>query len=99
MFDVRPFEKEIGRLCGQFGIKRLEFFGSVLTDDFDKSSDIDCLIEFDESEGSHFHRYFDFKDALEELFDREVDVVVGSAMRNPYFKAEVESTKKLVYVA
>ncbi|MFN0277312.1 MAG: nucleotidyltransferase domain-containing protein [Pyrinomonadaceae bacterium] len=70
-----------------------------MTDDFDQDSDIDCLIEFDESKGNHFHRYFDFKDALEKLFECGVDVVVGSAMRNPYFKAEVENTKKLVYAA
>lgn len=99
MFDVSHYKNEIVELCRKYGISRFEFFGSALTDDFGKDSDIDCLIEFDQSDGNHFHRYFDFKDALEELFEREVDIVVGSAMRNPYFKAEVESTKKLVYAA
>ena len=99
MFEIAQYKDEIARLCKSFGIKRLEIFGSASTSDFNAESDIDCLIEFDGSGGSHFHRYFDFKDALEALFERDVDVVVGSAMRNPYFKAEVESRKKLVYAA
>lgn len=97
-FESRHRDK-IAQICRKFGIKKLEFFGSAVSGEFGEDSDIDCVIEFDESEGNHFHRYFDFKEALETLFEREVDVVVGSAMRNPYFKAEVESTKKLVYAA
>jgi len=98
MFDIGPYKKEIERLCETFGIAKLEIFGSAVTDEFRPDSDVDVVIEFDGSGGNHFHRYFDLKYALEELFGREVDIVVGDAMRNPYFKAEVKRTKKPVYV-
>ncbi len=96
MFNFEPHSKETSRLCKKFGIKKLEFFGSVLSDDFNDGSDIDCLIEFDETGGNHFHGFFDLKYALEELFGRDVDLVVDSAIRNPYFRAAIDSSRRLV---
>lgn len=97
MFDVQRYDKEIAELCEKFAIKKLEFFGSVLTDKFDDESDIDCLIEFEKDGGNYFHRFFDLKYALEELFGRKVDLVVGSAIRNPYFRASIDRSRQLIY--
>lgn len=44
-----------------------------------------------------FTNYFDFKFALEELLHRDVDLVEYEAIRNPYFKAEVDETKQPIY--
>jgi predicted nucleotidyltransferase len=40
-----------------------------------------------------------FKEALEQLFGRSVDLVVPSAIRNPYFLESVERGKALLYAA
>lgn len=99
MFDVERFSEEIGELCKKYEIKRLEFFGSALTDEFNEGSDIDCLIEFEKDGGNYFHRFFDLKYALEELFGRNVDLVVGSAIKNPYFQAAVNRSRQVIYAA
>ena len=99
MFDVSSYKDEVARLCVRFGIRRLEFFGSASTDDFDEDSDIDCLIEFVEGGGNHFHRYFDLKYALEEIFGRNVDLVVDTAIKNPYFRQAVDRSRQLIYAA
>lgn len=99
MFDFEQHTSEIADLCKRFGIRRLDFFGSVLTGEFDENSDIDCLIEFEKNGGNYFHRYFDLKYGLEALFGRNVDLVVGSAIRNPYFRAAVDRSRQLVYAA
>lgn len=40
---------EISRLCRQFGVKRLDVFGSVATEAFDPArSDIDFVVDFEE---------------------------------------------------
>jgi predicted nucleotidyltransferase len=39
-------EAEIARLCQRNGIRKLALFGSVLSDRFSESSDIDVLVEF-----------------------------------------------------
>ncbi len=99
MFEINRYKDEIEKLCGEFGIVRLELFGSVLSDEFDNESDIDCLIEFGKDGGNHFHRYFDLKYALEGLFGRKVDLVVDSAIKNPYFRQAVDQTRQLIYAA
>lgn len=99
MFDLEPHKHEIASLCREFGIRRLEIFGSALTNDFTPASDIDCLIEFEENGGSYFQRYFDLKYGLEKLFGRRVDVIVDSAIRNPYFREAVNRSRRLIYAA
>ena len=39
-------QSEIAKLCQRNGIRKLALFGSVLTDRFSDSSDIDVLVEF-----------------------------------------------------
>ncbi|MEO7660295.1 MAG: nucleotidyltransferase domain-containing protein [Pyrinomonadaceae bacterium] len=99
MLDVTQYKEKVAKLCVKYGIRRLEFFGSVLSPDFDEESDIDCLIEFSSDPGNHFDRYFDLKYELEEVFGREVDLVVDTAITNPYFRQAVDNSRKLIYAA
>lgn len=99
MFNINQYEKIISRLCKDYGIARFEIFGSALGEDFGTESDVDCLIDFAEDGGNYFERYFDFKDELEKLFGRKVDLVVEKAIRNPYFKQNVNETKQVIYAA
>ncbi len=40
--------EELATYCREHGIRRLAIFGSALRDDFDRESDIDVLVEFEE---------------------------------------------------
>jgi predicted nucleotidyltransferase len=46
MAHIEVPEAEIARLCQRNGIRKLALFGSVLSDRFSESSDIDVLVEF-----------------------------------------------------
>ena len=95
-----PHIAEIPGLCRRYGVARLELFGSAATDAFDpQRSDLDFLVEFDANPGGLFKRYFGFKESLEKLYGREVDLVMVGAMRNPYFIESVNKTRRLVYAA
>jgi len=93
--------KQLGEICRRFSVTRLEIFGSAVDGTFDpERSDLDFLVEFDRPAGTNaFHQYFDFRSALAELFDREIDLVSARAMRNPYFIRAVNASRKLVYAA
>jgi predicted nucleotidyltransferase len=96
-----PRWTELVALCRRYRVRRLELFGSaaVGTDKPDES-DLDFLIEFETlPPASYADTYFGLKEALEELFGRPADLVVASAVRNPYFRASVERTKTLLYAA
>lgn len=93
--------QDLARLCEQFHVERLELFGSALRDDFNpESSDFDFLAAFKTLPlESKVDAYFGFKNALEELLRRPVDVVMPRAMKNPYLREAVERHKVLLYAA
>ena len=89
-------QSQLSELCKQYGVRRLAVFGSVLRDDFDPSrSDIDFVVDFETSPND----YFALLEALTELFERKVDLVVGKSIKNPYFKRQVEASQELLYAA
>ena len=92
--------EQLAELCRQYHVQRLELFGSALREDFDAQSDLDFLVEFEPlPAGSYARTFFGLIEALEKLFQRPVDLVVASAIRNPYFRESVERTKTLLYAA
>ena len=85
-------------LCKKHKVKNLFAFGSVLTNRFTDKSDIDLLVDF---EGVNLEdyadNYFDLKYALESLLGRDVDLLEGKAVRNPYLKESIDTTKVQLY--
>ncbi len=75
-------------------------FGSALTDRFDpERSDVGLLVEFQSGIKDPFDAYFGLKEDLEANFGRSVDLVMPNAIRNPYFRSEVEIHAEELYAA
>jgi uncharacterized protein len=99
---IRDRRAKIAELCRRYHVRRLEVFGSAgRGSGFDaERSDVDFLVEFEQEAPPNYARiYFEFKDALERLVGRKVDLVTRSAIRNPYFLAGVERTREPIYGA
>jgi predicted nucleotidyltransferase len=98
---VAQRRRQIEHLCEQFHVQRLELFGSAVGAAFDpQHSDVDLLVEFAPlAEGEHADAYFGLRESLEALFARPVDLVMSSAIRNPYFLLAIEPTRTLLYAA
>jgi predicted nucleotidyltransferase len=96
-------QSEIKSLCRQFGVQRLEVFGSAASDEeFDPDrSDVDFIVEFlpNQDLGPWLKQYFALRDALAKLIGHPVDLVMCSAMKNPYFIREANRTRRLLYGA
>ena len=92
---------ELKRLCLIYGVRRLDLFGSASTGLYDPDkSDLDFLVEFQPAAlNAYADAYFGFLEALGRLFGRPVDLVVESAIRNPYFLQSVEQTRTPIYEA
>ena len=68
-------EPEIAQVCQRNRIRKLALFGSVLTDHFSESSDIDVLVEFQPNAHVGFFRLADIENELSRLFGgRRVDL-------------------------
>lgn len=65
-------------LASQYGIKSIKVFGSVARGDDKRGSDVDFLVNFEE--GRTLFDLIEFKNELEELLDRKVDVITENAI-------------------
>ena len=92
---------ELLRLCAKYRVRRLELFGSALSDQFDPAtSDLDFLVEFLPLQpGERADAYFELLHALRELFQRNVDLVMAKAIRNRYFLESINHSRVLLYAA
>lgn len=99
--EIQQHRQQIAALCREYGVLRLELFGSAAAGGYrPDSSDLDFLVEFDsQSSSGYADRYFGLLESLQDLFGRPVDLVVGSAIKNPYFRQSVDSDKALLYAA
>ena len=93
--------KEIERLvlpaCRKFEVKRLDIFGSVARGQEKDPRDLDFLVEFDKPRHLPSKRFFGLLHHLEDVFDRPIDLVTTSGIRNPYFRDRVMRERKNVY--
>jgi len=99
MIDIiRDNQQAIADLCRQYGIRKLEVFGSAATGAFDPAtSDIDFLVDLGGYERGVAKRYLHFAYALENLLRRRVDLVTESAITNPYFRYTIDRSREPVY--
>lgn len=91
---------KIIELCKKFHVRKLWVFGSILTNRFNDKSDVDLCVDFDWDNISLMDaadNFFDFQYALEDLFDRKVDLTDDSAVRNRYFREELNEKRRLIY--
>ncbi len=85
--------------CRRWQVKELALFGSVLREDFTAQSDIDVLVTFAPENRRSLFDLVDMRDELEALLRRNVDLVTRGALRNPYRRHEILTTRRVVYAA
>ena len=85
-------------LCVRHKVSRLFLFGSILSDKFKKNSDIDFLVDFSEVDiYDYADNYFSLKKSLENLLKRQIDLLENKAIKNPYLRQSIDSSKIIIY--
>ncbi|MBL7727298.1 MAG: nucleotidyltransferase domain-containing protein [Dinghuibacter sp.] len=98
MTEIDKHIEEIKELCSRYRVKSLYAFGSVLTNKFSKNSDIDLLVEFDQiATPLYADNYYGLKFSLEDILHRPVDLLEEKAVKNPYFRENVNRQRQLIY--
>ncbi|MBU4231952.1 MAG: nucleotidyltransferase family protein [Proteobacteria bacterium] len=90
---------KIEAFCRRWKIKEFALFGSVLREDFRPDSDLDVLVSFEPDGGITFDNRVEMLDELAEIFGRQVDLVEKDAIRNPFRRHDILTTKEVVYAA
>jgi predicted nucleotidyltransferase len=87
---LHPFLKDklpkVIELFNQYHVKRAFAFGSVINDKFNESSDIDLLLSMEDGLDPIVYGgyYLDLWDALEQLFQRKVDLLTEGKLKNRF---------------
>lgn len=88
----------IKKLCKQYKVRTLSVFGSVIRDDFNTDSDIDFVVDFEENDPFKYtDLYFQLKEKLEQLLQRQIDLIEERGIKNQIFRKELDDTKILIY--
>ena len=92
---------EINGICRQFGVQRLELFGSASRGEFKLGeSDFDFFVQFQSHDWKGaFKRYMGLKLALEDLLHAPVDLVDTDGKVSPLFLKVAARDRKLIYAA
>lgn len=89
---------KIAALCKKYKVAKLWVFGSILTPRFNDDSDVDfsVIFHYDQIQDL-FITFFDFIEELQSLLGRKIDLVDETAVKNKYFREELDNTKQLIY--
>ena len=91
---------EVRALCEKYSVRKLTIFGSAVKGTFDpEKSDLDFVVDFppDMKRSGFDDPYFGLLVDLQELLQREVDLVERKAIRNPYFVKVLALTEHALY--
>jgi predicted nucleotidyltransferase len=95
---LERYQNKLSTLCRQYNVKTLYAFGSVLTEQFGDDSDVDLIVAFNDIPVEDYaDNYFDFKFSLQDVFNRSVDLLEEQAIKNPYFRQSINSSKQMIY--
>ena len=91
--------EQIKKICSDHQVEQLFIFGSINTDKFNEQSDVDILIQFGQliNPQEYFNNYMDFKEKMESVLKRVIDIVENQAVRNPIFRKILDRDKILIY--
>jgi uncharacterized protein len=90
---------KVSTICRAHRVRLLCMFGSGVRDS-QSARDLDFLVDFEEMPpDAHANEFFGLLEALEDLFRKPIDLVESRAVKNPYFRTELEQTKVPIYEA
>ena len=92
-------EQTIAEFCRKWWLTEVALFGSVLRSDFRPDSDVDVLITLSRDAPWSLWDMDDLSDELRRLLGREVDVVSKRALKNPFRRHEILTTRRVIYAA
>ena len=92
---ITMHQNNLEQLCRRYNVQRLELFGSAaITKTESEIRDLDFLVEFANPKLSGYaNAYFGLLESLQLLFNKPVDLVMISAVKNPYFLQSINRNR------
>lgn len=97
--SIKSNSNEFLTLCKTHNVRTLYAFGSATNETFnDTTSDIDLLVELDTQDPiQRGENLMDLWEKFEIFFQRKVDLLTNTSVKNPFLKKSIDSSKILIY--
>jgi predicted nucleotidyltransferase len=94
----KTIEKKIPQiitLFKKYKVKEAYIFGSATNESFNKNSDVDFLYAFEDNLDyeTYANNYFILINELENILNRQVDLVAKKTLKNPYLIKSIDESK------
>lgn len=93
---IRIEKSKIETFCKKYHIIYLALFGSVLTPNFTKKSDVDILVKFENEHTPHLFNMVKIESELSDIIGYPVDLKTPFDL-SPYFRDDVLTHAKTIY--
>jgi len=98
MYHLKKHINQIAVICQKNKVKRLFAVGSVTVSDIKSESSVDLMVIIEERDPlSYVEIYRLLKLSLENLLQRQVNLLEATRIKNPYLKKRIESSKVYLY--
>lgn len=89
---------EIKKLMINYRVVKAYLFGSAVTGKMTENSDVDFMVKFDPdlNYSDYGNNYFNLMYALQQLLNKEVDIVAEETITNPYLLQNINDHKIMV---
>ena len=95
---IKASKHKLAKFCKKNHIRKLSFFGSILSKNFSTKSDIDILVEFDPTNKPGFFNFIRLEDELSAIFHgHKVDLRTPMDLSR-YFRNEVLKKAEVIYI-
>lgn len=106
IYSIEEIQSVIKPICEAYRINEAYIFGSYSRNEATETSDIDFVVDTVDSNIVSLLDKMAFKKQLENLLDKEVDVILKSSLdnpsnrkRNPFFLKNIQEDMKVIYGA
>ncbi len=96
---LRVEPEKVDAFCHRWRIRELSLFGSALRDDFRPDSDVDLLVVFEPDAAWDLWDIIAMEDELQQVFGRRIDLVEKRALKNPFRRYEILTTRQVLFAA
>ena len=90
---LKRLEAEKKDLKKNFKVKRMGVFGSMVRNEYGKNSDVDILVEFEET--ISLFKFIELEDHLKKILRKKVDLVMKKALKPRLKKQILDEVKYL----
>lgn len=98
MLHIEP-SPALEAFCKKWHVQKLCLFGSALREDFDESSDVDLLVDFEPDAPISQWDWGPMLEELQAIFGRRVDLVARAAIKNPLRRRYILANTRTLYAA